>query len=577
LHSLILHYERKAILKILACAVALWVLPALALADDLVVGVVHDTDGYPVNGASVSLHQAGGAPAGSGKTGPDGTFGIDSSGAVATVEVQCAYCVTKTMPRGPGAAVVVLVKRFAALRDKGISAADARVLPYASVTSMASLMPFVVTTRGTISDRGLAGARSTVIADGIPLYRSADGIDLGTAIPSHAVATISETDPATANTYGGYSTGGLFSVDTLDASAGLVRGDASDGLDATLRAGGPDLRGALETSTGSVSASRGVLAATLPAATGVLDLTAVSAAGAGANANAFATTFALPVRSATLDAALTASRSSDSYAPENDNVAALSVTEHGVTFGVRGQRSSSYVATYGTGVQYDARAFIEAVHDDGRTRLFASLVAAQAGESLFGTSSANGAVLPTLSASTHLGPAFTIHADSVAALLPAPLYLLDPLNASAAISRSQLLDAGIGFDDSNRIHIDAMVFRQTVSGSSYGTTGGSGISTIWQIAPSLALRSWTLISHENGDIDSDFPGVTGNVYATGMNSLNRSVTWVTAGNVIRVDGILRGGYIEGDVSVPTSSQVRLVVGTRREGARRVYTAGLSWP
>jgi hypothetical protein len=414
-----------------------------------------------------------------------------------------------------------------------------------------------------------------VIADEIPLYRSADGIDLGTAIPSHATATISETDPATANTYGGYSVGGLFSIDTLDTSAGLVRADASNGFDATLRAGGTDLHGALETSTGSVSASRGVLAATLPAATGTLDLRAVSAAGLGANANAFATTFALPVRSATLDAALTESRSSDPYGPENDDIAALSMTEHGLTFGVRGQRSSSFVA-YGNGVQYDARAFIEAVHDDGRTRLFASLVAADAGESLINTSSANGAVMPTLSASTRLGSAFTVHADSVAALLPSPLYLLDALTSGTAVNRSQLLDAGIGFDDSNRVRIDAMVFRQTVSGPSYGTTGGSGISTIWQIAPSLALRSWTLISHENGDVDSAFPGVTGDVYATGTNSLNRSVTWVTAGNVVRVDGILRGGYIEGDVSVPSGS-VRLVVGTRREGVRRVYTAGLIWP
>jgi len=551
-------------------------LPSLALADDLVVGVVHDTDGYPVSGASVSLHQAGGATAGSGTTDPEGTFAIDSRGTVATVEVRCAYCMTMTVTRGSGTSVVVLVKRFAALRDKGISAADARVLPYASVTTMAALMPFVVATRGTISDRGLAGARGTVIADGIGLYRSSDGIDLGTAIPSHAVATISETDPTSANAYGGYSAGGLFSVDTLDASAGLARVDVSNGTDTTLRAGGSNVRGALEGSTGSIGAARAVVAATVPAASGTLDLRAVSAAGMGANANAFATSYALPMRSATLNAALSATRSSDPYGPEVDGVAGLSITQHGLTFGLRAERSSGYLG-YGTSDQYDARAYIEAVHDDGRTRLFASLAAAQSGESLVRTYSASGAVLPTLSVSTRLSPVFSVHADSVAALLQSPLYLLNALTNGAAVNRSQLTDAGIGFDDSRRFRIDAMVFRQTVNGTAYGTTGGSGISMVWQVAPSLAVRSWTLISHENGDFDSASPGVPGNVYATGMNSLNRSVTWITAGNVVRVDGILRGGYIEGDVSVPTKGLMRIVVGTRREGPRRVYTAGVSWP
>ncbi len=116
-----------------------------------------------------------------------------------------------------------------------------------------------------------------------------------------------------------------------------------------------------------------------------------------------------------------------------------------------------------------------------------------------------------------------------------------------------------------------MAFRQTVTGPAYGTTGGSGISTVWQIAPSLALRSWVLISHDSGTTYG------GGVYATGVQSLDRNVTWLTAGNVMRVDAIWRSGSIEGDVSVPLGAHTRIVAGTRRDGTTRVVTAGIVWP
>jgi hypothetical protein len=538
--------------------------------------VVHDSDGYPVAGAAIALRQIGGGPAGSGTTDKDGTFAIDAGAAVATVDVQCAYCMPMTVTHVvPGAPVVAVVRRFAALRDRGISAADARVLPYSSVTDMAALMPFVVATHGTISDRGLTAARGSVIADGIALYRASDGLDLGTAIPAHATTTIGQTDPTHANAYDANSAGGLFSIDTLDETAGLARIDASSGVDVTVRAGNT-LRGAVETSGGPDASSRALLATTLPVAGGTLDLRTLAASGLDANANAFSSSYALPIRTALLNAALSTTRSVDINGPENDNVAALSLSKGSVTFGLRAQRANGIVA-FAPGVQYDARAFVEATHDDGRTRIFASLAAAQDGESVYARASFSGAILPTLAVATRLSPAFALHADSVDALLEAPLYLLYLLPNGAAVNRSHLIDAGIGFDDGKRLRIDAMVFRQSIAGAAFGTTGGSGISAIWQIAPSLALRSWTLLSRENGDDDATYPGVAGGVYATGTTTLDRNVTWLTAGNVVRVDAIWRGGFLEGDVSLPAGSQLRFVAGTRREGPNRVFTAGLIWP
>jgi hypothetical protein len=240
---------------------------------------------------------------------------------------------------------------------------------------------------------------------------------------------------------------------------------------------------------------------------------------------------------------------------------------------VRAQRDSGLVG-YGTAENYDARAYVQVLHDDGRTRLFASLAAADDGEGMHGNSTTNAAVLPILTASTRIGSAFEVHADSVSALLTTPLYLMLPPpygnGYGLAVDRSQLLDAGAGFDDNNRFRIDLMAFRQTVNGPTYGTTGGSGISTVWQIAPSLSLRSWTLISRDSGTTYG------GGVYPTGVQTLDRNVTWLTAGNVMRVDAIWRSGSLEGDISLP-AGRLRIVAGTRRDGTTRVVTAGLSWP
>jgi len=576
----ILHWERKTILKALAFTLTLWAVPSLACAADLVVGVVHDTDGFPVSGATVTLEDAAGRPAGSGPTAGDGTFAVDASAAVSTVQVRCAYCVRMTVTAVAGRPVVAIVRRFAALRDRGISAADARVLPYDSATGLAALLPFAVTSYGSISDRGLAGARGTVISDGFGLYRATDGVDLGTAIPAHGTATIAQTDPTQANAYDANAAGGLFSIDTLDQSAGLARVDGSSAGDVAIRAGN-DLRGAFENAGGEDAATRAVLDGSLAAAGGTLDLRAVAASGAGANATGVATTLAVPLNATTLTTALSMTRSADAMGPENDSLGAVSLQAGTLTYGIRARRASGW-AGFGTGVQEDTRAFVQMLHDDGRTRILASLAAAQSGERYLRFSSTNGALLPILAVSTRIAPSLDVHADSIDALLDSPLYLLYTLPNGTAVDRSHLSDAGISFDDGNRLRIDAMVFRQTVTGSDYGTTGGSGISMVWQIAPALALRSWALISQANGDNNSraynyTYPQYAGGVYATGTASLDRNVTWLTAGSVLRVDAIWRGGNLEGDVSVPVGAQIRLVAGTRRDGPSRVVTAGISWP
>ncbi len=539
-------------------------------------GVVHDTDGYPVAGATVTLHTVAGSPAGGGTTAADGTFAVDSSADAATADVRCTYCLTMTVTRVPGQPLVAVVRRFAALRDRGISAADARALPYSSVTDLASLMPFVVASQGAISDRGLAGAHGAVIPDGVALYRGTDGVDLGTAIPAHGTATITETAPTQANAYDSYSAGGLFSIDTLDQAAGLARVDGSTAVDTALR-GGNVLRGAFETAGGVDAASRALLDGSLPAAGGSLDLRTVAASGLGTNATGFATSLVAPAGRSSFTAAISMVRSVNTNGPENDNIAALSLQSGHVSYGVRAQRTSGFVID-GTGISYDERAFVQGGWDVGAAHVFASLALAQDGETLVTRASTKAALLPIFSVSAPIAPGFSLHADSVASLLAAPLYLIYTQPNGSAISQSQLLDAGVGYDNGSRLRIDAMVFRQTVASAAYGTTGGSGISTVWQIAPSVALRSWVLFSSTNGTSSNLYnaPYTFSSVYATATPELDRNVTWLTVGNVLRVDALWRNGNLEGGFSFPFGAEFRFNAGTIRDGSNRVYTAGLSW-
>jgi hypothetical protein len=554
-------------------ALALAALPRLAAASDLVVGVVHDSDGYPVAGAVLTLHAPGGAAAGAGRTAADGTFAIETGQAATKIDVRCSYCMAASAAVHAGAPVIFVVRRFAALRDRGISAADARVLPYDRVTSMAALIPFTVTSGDTISDRGLAGAHGTIITDGIPLYRATDGVDLGALLPAHAAATIAQTDPNQANIYAARSSGGIFSIDTLDTAAGMARIDADSSLDALLRGGGTNVRASLATGGGAYAASRATVDATAAVAGGTLDVRAVDASTTNAAADGVAATLRAPFAGMMLNGTLDESRSSDPSGTENDGIAGVSVRAGTLLAGVRAQRSSGTVPG-GIGTQADARAFIEDVYDDGATHLVASLAAAQTGSGVPGSAATAGAILPTLAASTELTRSFRVHADSVAALLPQPLYTVKYLLPLNVIAHSQLSDAGIEFDDGNRVRIDAIAFRESLAGAGAATTGGSGISAVWQIAPALALRSWTLISRTNGGYaDTGYEDAP----ATSTIGNDRYVVWLTAGTTLRIDAISRNGKLEGDVSLPAGARVRLVAGTRRNGPDRTYTFGIVLP
>ena len=129
------------------------------------------------------------------------------------------------------------------------------------------------------------------------------------------------------------------------------------------------------------------------------------------------------------------------------------------------------------------------------------------------------------------------------------------------------------------LRIDLMAFRELANGASDETLGGSGISTTWQVAPSLSIRSWVMISRLEtiGNVPAYSPGAPSVAYPASATIFDRDVIWVTAGNALRVDAISRIGHIDGDVSFPIGSQTRIVAGTRRDGVTRVMSLGLELP
>ena len=147
---------------------------------------------------------------------------------------------------------------------------------------------------------------------------------------------------------------------------------------------------------------------------------------------------------------------------------------------------------------------------------------------------------------------------------------------SVALDRASLLDAALSFDDRKRVHVEAIAFREFLQGSFGRRTAGLGVSLVWQIAPRLSLRLWSL---------NDAPLRFGPLeyYDASASPVSRQVLWTTyqipAG--IRVDAILQRDVtsgrligLDGDVVLPLRSQLSAVAGTSRIGGRRFYSFGL---
>ncbi len=555
--------------------------PGAAGASALVVGEIRDTAGYPVAGADIRVLDGHGAVVGSARSSLDGTFGADARGTPVAVRATCDYCANATVRLSADLRAVVVVRRWAVMSATGLAADDVAVLPYRNVTQLAGLIPFAVAQPYGISDRGLARGDGVLAVDGQSPYRALDGVDPATQLPAHTPVDIVVAPPSLAGAYGGRASGGLFSVDTLGVDGPLARADAGGGYDVLAR-GGSTVRASYGLTNDDGLDQRGIVASTPSLGGGTLDVRASSSGVPLLNASTIGAAYNRAAGPGLLSASVALGRSHDPLATEDDRSAALLWSAGGATVGLRTRRSTGDLP-FGPASQTDDGLFVQGTMKRGPLSLFASAAGERVGDAYWGSNESTSAFLPILAIDLAVTPQIALHLGSVDALLPPTLAAATRSDPDLAAARSHLFDTPLGYDDRRRFRIALMAFRETIGGSASAQLGGSGVSAVWQVAPSLALRAWTLVARGTSGAAEPSPyqppgiGADASPYAPALGEPvndDRYVVWLTAGNELRVDAIARTGSIDGDVSVPIGARLRLDVGTSGEFTRRTTTIGI---
>src|ERR1700722_6962064 len=223
---------------------------SLTLADPPITGVVKDTAGGAIVGASVVVKSGSGEE--QTVTGPDGHFGIHRapSGSAAII-VRAAGFAEKEMPlssmrdieivlspasilenvtvtpaRGEqkladvSASVDIIDKE--AIRESPAVVADdvLRQIPTFSLFTRASSLSSHPTSQG-VSLRGIGprgGSRTLVMSDGIPQNDPFGGWVYWTRVPLESVSRIEVVDGPTSSLYGNYAMGGVINIMTARAA-----------------------------------------------------------------------------------------------------------------------------------------------------------------------------------------------------------------------------------------------------------------------------------------------------------------------------------------------------------------------
>jgi hypothetical protein len=149
--------------------------------------------------------------------------------------------------------------------------------------------------------------------------------------------------------------------------------------------------------------------------------------------------------------------------------------------------------------------------------------------------------------------------------------------APIELQRDALTAAIFSYTDDSRLRVSFEAASEQVSGASSGTITSAGLSAVWQIAPSLALRGWTMHVTD-----------TASVYAAGLPYGGVEPTvgalWMTYdnGGAIRADVIYRRDlldnvpfyHVDGAISGPIGAGLRWYAGAEDRMRRTFIDAGL---
>lgn len=567
---------------VLAC------LPLAAVGQGLTVGIVRDQDGAVVPGASIVAHDAAGKAVASARAGSDGTFVLEAA-SIATIDVTCEYCapVRGLVPRSP---LLLAVTRFRALVSTSPNDRDVAALPYARAENVAALTPFVLVSGQTVSF-GLDRGTSLVATTGIPAYRISDGgTPIGT-LPDHYVDRIVVTPPPEGFRYGSYADGGTFDFQPFADERAAVRLDGGPDESVALKYALPGVAAAAGASlSGGVHRRRADVVATSDLLGGTFQTVASLAGNDGETYAALGAHYATASRRYETLADANVFRSA--LVPRDGGMAAASgsalFTDFrvrnrgplGLELGARLQSSTgNYMGPYGAfgvaGAYREAAVYGDIAFEANGNSLQAAAGLTELYRSGYAYGSGTTTVAPigSLQYAYALGPSFSLTAGGSA------LTRLPTLEETAAydytfhallpVDRDQLVTAGIAYTDRSRVRAELEAYRERIDGAGTSVDAGLGVSVAWQIAPSLALRTWALAP-------SQAPGTGAVSYYASTTPIRTTSVWLTYDAGVRFDAIYSGRHIDGDLNVPVAPNTTLRIGRDASGGWPRYVFGLRY-
>jgi hypothetical protein len=585
----------------------------------LTVGSVRDQQGVPIEGALVSGQTADGKRVAT-TSDSAGTFALKGTGIV-SILITCRYCQQAVVAISGDEPVVAIVRRYQTLAESFPSPSDLENLPYTHAESSIALHPFMLLAQSSapnpgpsLSDRGLSANGSLVIDNRVSNYDVSDGQSPYVFIPANYQQGASPQSATNAFLYGNPAGGGTVYLQPLLTGSSPQIGTI--GSDTIGRAQfGSDASGiVLGSFTNSEeSHQRTDLFANLPLpAEQSVDVAAGSEQGrvyqfpGSTFAGSFSfsdATFNDP-RALNLYVSATADRGNyalhqDDYpisAAWSDSNFAAGIHTTGAVAGF-----ADLAVRNSTGF-YDAQALPARLPRVGamlsQTRADAGFDAAgqdyavRAGVAAFWVNYAGGTLgisqpaktaflVPSLDAQLFPNGKWSVNvqgSDSFtlptfveqyqyAAAQPMPIQFL----------RNLLFAGALTYTDNARVRITFEQASQSTNGWASGTATSSGFAAVWQVAPLISLRAWTM------HVTDTVPLYTGALpYSGAAPTVN--ALWLTYDNAarVRVDAIYRRDlldglpfyHVDGAISGPIVSRLRWYAGVEDWMHRTFVDAGL---
>jgi hypothetical protein len=585
----------------------------------LVVGAVRDQHGGVVAGATVVGRRLD-QPSIQTVTDASGTFSLSATG-VASVLVTCRYCGPALVPVTPGEPVVVIVRRYAALAEESPSSADLENLPYAHVESTLALHPFTLLDQSTapypgprLSDRGLSPSGSLLLDEGTANYDIVSGSSPYELIPAQFQRDASLGSASNAFSYGNQAGGGTVTVDPYDTNANWQV--ATLGSDAIGRAqvGSQSAQiVAASYSNNEESRQRADFAADFsPGMDQSLAFTAGTEqgrsfesdgsqyAGSFSFANATFTDARLAnlYASASLDRGDYALGSGEYFSSAVWSDSAFNVGFHSTgpvsTFADLGVRASTGLydqqqllplpSIGATLTQTRADAGINATGRDYDVTAGIGAFWIDYAGGANGISQASKATLavPSLQAQLFPNDRWSLNLEGSGSFtLPTFVEQYSDVYSeptSVEFTRNELLAAILTYTDQSRLRASFEAASQRVAGASSGTITSAGVSAIWQVAPAIALRAWTM------HVTDSVPSYGGEPAYGGLSAPTVSALWLTydTGDAIRLDAIYRQDllngapfyHVDGAISGPIVNRLRWYAGVEDRLRRTFVDVGL---